>query len=64
MAIRKCRCGAVYDRTELVALRREIESFDCKLCGATLESWNTAWVPRYTFIAGPVAPVRVSDDDK
>ena len=30
----------VYDRTELVALRREIESFDCKLCGTTLESWN------------------------
>ena len=56
--------GAVYDRTELVALRREIESFDCKLCGTTLESWNTAWVPRYAFIAGPVGPVRVSDDDK
>ena len=33
MTIRKCQCGAVCDRTEHVALHREIESFECKLCG-------------------------------
>ena len=27
------RCGAVYDRAEHVALHREIESFECELCG-------------------------------
>jgi len=38
MTIRKYQCGAVYDRPEQVAQRREIESFDCKLCGTTVES--------------------------
>jgi len=33
---------------------REIASFECSLCGTTLESWNTAWVPTYQFLAGPV----------
>jgi hypothetical protein len=61
MTIRNCQCGAIYDRTEHVALRREIESFDCKLCGTTLESWNTALVPRYRLLAWPV---RLSDDEK
>ena len=54
MTIKKCQCGAVYDRTEHIALRREIESFECKFCGATLESWNSAVVPRYKFLLGPV----------
>ena len=63
MAIRKCQCGAVYDRTEHVALRREIESFDCKLCGATIESWNSALVPRYRFVAGPVRQLDDNDDE-
>jgi len=63
MAIRKCQCGAVYDRTEHVALRREIEGFDCKLCGATIESWNSALVPRYRFVAGPVRQPDDNDDE-
>jgi hypothetical protein len=54
MTIRKRQCGTVYDRTEHIAVRLEIESFECKFCGATLESWNSAVVPRYRFLLGPV----------
>jgi hypothetical protein len=51
---RSCVCGAVYRRTEHMAASREIASFECGVCGATPESWNTAWVPRYRLVAGPV----------
>ena len=32
---------------------REISSFECAVCGKTVENWNSAWVPRYRFIACP-----------
>jgi stage III sporulation protein SpoIIIAA len=50
---RACKCGAIYRRTESMAAVREIASFECEVCGATLESWNTAWVPYYRLVAGP-----------
>src|SRR5713101_7561812 len=50
---RSCKCGAVYDRSEHIAEAREISSFECAVCGATIENWNSAWVPRYRFIACP-----------
>ena len=50
---RSCRCGAVYDRSEHMVAEREISSFECAVCGATIENWNSAWVPRYQFIARP-----------
>jgi hypothetical protein len=50
---RHCKCGAVYRRTESMASRREVDSFECKVCGATMETWNTAWVPSYRMIVGP-----------
>jgi hypothetical protein len=53
---RTCECGAVYERTESIVPRREIDSFQCVVCNATLETWNTAWVPVYRFVAGPVQP--------
>jgi hypothetical protein len=28
--------------------------FECSVCGATMESWKTAWVPSYRLIVGPV----------
>src|SRR6266481_5942881 len=28
-------------------------SCKCGVCGATIENWNSAWVPRYRFIACP-----------
>jgi hypothetical protein len=50
---RSCKCGAVYDRSEHIAEAREISSFECAVCGETIENWNSAWVPRYRFIACP-----------
>jgi hypothetical protein len=32
---------------------REISTFECAVCGETIENWNSAWVPRYRFIACP-----------
>jgi hypothetical protein len=51
---RTCICGAVYTRSESMAASREISSFECAVCSATMESWNTAWVPTYRLLAGPV----------
>src|SRR5216684_6005600 len=42
-----------YDRSEHIAEAREISSFECAVCGETIENWNSAWVPRYRFIACP-----------
>jgi hypothetical protein len=50
---RSCKCGAVYDRSEHIIEAREISSFECAVCGKTIENWNSAWVPRYRFIACP-----------
>jgi hypothetical protein len=50
---RRCRCGAIYHRTEAMAPSREIDSFECTACGVTLENWDTAWVPTYRLIAEP-----------
>jgi predicted SprT family Zn-dependent metalloprotease len=51
---RTCKCGAVYNRSESMAPNREISSFDCTVCGTTMETWNTAWVPSYRLIVGPI----------
>jgi predicted SprT family Zn-dependent metalloprotease len=51
---RHCKCGAVYRRTEKMAPTREMSSFECMHCGETLESWNSAWVPSYRLVVGPV----------
>jgi hypothetical protein len=53
---RTCQCGAVYARTEAMAEGREINSFQCSVCDVTLESWNSAWVPSYQFVMGPIRP--------
>ena len=52
---RQCRCGAIYHRTKAMASSREIDSFECVACGATLETWATAWVPTYRLISAPAA---------
>jgi hypothetical protein len=39
---RSCKCGAVYDRSEHITEAREISSFECAVCGATIENWNSA----------------------
>jgi dissimilatory sulfite reductase (desulfoviridin) alpha/beta subunit len=50
---RACKCGAVYDRSEHIVERREISSSECAVCGEIIENWNSAWVPRFRFIARP-----------
>jgi hypothetical protein len=57
---RSCKCGAVYGRSEAMAPARQIDSFECSICGASMESWNTAWVPTYRLIAGPVSTPKQS----
>jgi hypothetical protein len=47
---RKCRCGAIYRRSHAMAPTREMSSFECAVCGTTLESWNTTWVPNYRLV--------------
>jgi hypothetical protein len=36
-----------------MAKSRQIASFECAVCGETMESWNSAWVPSYRLIVGP-----------
>ncbi len=57
---RACICGAVYNRAESMAPERQISSFECLVCDQTMESWNTARVPSYRLIAGPVKPPQIS----
>jgi hypothetical protein len=51
---RTCTCGAIYDCTEHMVKSREIASFEYAVCNQTMEPWNTAVVPIYRFVAGPV----------
>jgi hypothetical protein len=50
---RRCNCGAVYERTEEIVDVRERSDFQCLLCREVIESWHSASVPKYRFIAGP-----------
>jgi hypothetical protein len=58
---RQCRCGAIYHRSEAMAPSREIDSFECTICGVTLETWDTAWVPSYRLISAPEESPRRQD---
>jgi hypothetical protein len=40
--------------TESMAERREVNSFECIHCRETLESWNSACVPTYRLVVGPL----------
>jgi hypothetical protein len=40
-----------------MAPSREIDSFECTVCGVTLEKWDTAWVPTYRLIAEPAIEI-------
>jgi hypothetical protein len=33
---------------------RQISSFECTVCSKTIETWNSAWVPTYRLVAGPI----------
>ena len=47
-----------------MAPSREIDSFECTICGVTLETWDTAWVPSYRLISAPEEGPRRADDAK
>jgi hypothetical protein len=40
-----CGCGAVYERTEEKLTFRDIDTFECRCCGTTLESWSRSRIP-------------------
>jgi hypothetical protein len=44
-----------------MAPSREIDSFECTVCGVTLETWDTAWVPSYRLISAPDAQTDADD---
>jgi hypothetical protein len=48
-----CQCGAVYERTEKKLTHIDSNSFDCRCCGITLETWNGPRVPIFTLIREP-----------
>jgi hypothetical protein len=59
---RHCKCGAIYRRTEAMAPSREVDCFECSVCGEMMETWNTAWVPTYRLVVGPVRASSLSDE--
>jgi hypothetical protein len=40
-----CVCGAVYERTEEKLTFRDSDSFECRCCDNTLESWSGSRIP-------------------
>jgi len=48
-----CECGAVYERTETKLTVRDNDSFDCRICGKELESWNGSRIPSFRLIKQP-----------
>jgi hypothetical protein len=49
----KCKCGAVYERTEEKVIFRDQDSFQCRLCGETLETWSSSRIPVFRLIKEP-----------
>jgi hypothetical protein len=45
-----------------MAPSREVDCFECSVCGEMMETWNTAWVPTYRLVVGPVRASRLSDE--
>ena len=48
-----CECGAIYERTEDKLIFRDIDSFECRFCGRTLESWSGSRIPVFRLISEP-----------
>ena len=48
-----CPCGAIYERREDKVTFRDKDSYDCRVCGETLDEWNGSRIPRYTLIQRP-----------
>jgi hypothetical protein len=50
-----CECGAIYERTEEKLTFRDSDSFACRCCGATVETWNGSRIPVFRLIKEPEA---------
>ncbi len=48
-----CNCGAVYERTEEKLTFRDIDSFECRYCGKTLETWSGSRIPVFRLVKEP-----------
>lgn len=51
-----CKCGAVYQREIQKDTVRDIDSFNCVVCGCELKSWSTSRWPHYFLISKPNTP--------
>jgi hypothetical protein len=49
----RCSCGAIYERTEEKLTFRDIDSYKCRVCGETLESWSGSRIPVFRLISTP-----------
>lgn len=49
----KCKCGAVYERGEIKLPVRDKDSYECSVCGETLDRWNASRIPTYKLISRP-----------
>jgi hypothetical protein len=54
-----CNCGANFERTEAIALVREVGCFGCYNCGVELASWNSARHPVFRVLQGIEARVEI-----
>jgi hypothetical protein len=54
-----CGCGAVYERTEEKLTFRDIDTFEWRCCGTTLESWSRSRIPLFRLVQGARHQARV-----
>lgn len=52
-----CECGALYERTEEKLTYRDIDTFECRFCGSTLERWSGSRIPVFRLVKEPSANV-------
>jgi len=42
-----CACGAVYERTKPKVMFSDQASFECSVCGKTIEEWSSSRYPTF-----------------
>jgi transposase-like protein len=48
-----CKCGAIYERSTSKLPVRDKDSYECAVCGKTLESWNSSTIPEFRLVERP-----------
>jgi hypothetical protein len=49
----RCSCGAVYERETHKLQYRDHDSYECRICGETLETWNGSVIPEFKLVQRP-----------